>query len=101
MVEPRSPQPRGPSQTVMNTRTVRSYAHAIACVLALAACGGGDDEDTGGTTLPPAPTLAFSAAASNVPSGGSTTLNWSSTDVTACTASGAWSGSKPGQGSES
>jgi fibronectin type 3 domain-containing protein len=32
---------------------------------------------------------------------GSSTLTWSSTDATSCTASGAWSGSKPLSGSES
>jgi hypothetical protein len=47
-----------------------------------------------------APTLSFSASPSTVPQNGSTTLNWSSTDATSCTASGGWSGSKGMSGSE-
>ena len=40
---------------------------------------------------PASPTLTFSVAASKVAVGKSTTLRWSSTNATACTASGAWS----------
>lgn len=49
----------------------------------------------------PAPTLSLSASPSSVLSGGSTTLTWSSTNATSCTASGAWSGSEPTSGSQS
>ncbi len=48
----------------------------------------------------PAPTLSFSASQYSVNSGGSTTLSWSSTDATSCTASNYWSGSKSISGSE-
>ena len=40
---------------------------------------------------PASPTLTFSVAASKVAVGKSTTLRWSSTNATSCTASGAWS----------
>lgn len=55
------------------------------------------------TTAPPpvAPTLAFSANPTSVPSGSSSTLTWATTNATACIAAGDWSGDKPVQGSAS
>jgi hypothetical protein len=53
------------------------------------------------TPPPPAPTVALSASPTSVTSGQSSTLTWSSTNATACTASGAWSGSEPTSGSVS
>jgi hypothetical protein len=49
----------------------------------------------------PAPTVSISASPTSVPSGGSANLNWSSSDATSCTASGAWSGSRPTSGTAS
>ena len=49
---------------------------------------------------PAAPTLSFSASPSTVSMNGSTTLTWDATDVTGCTATGDWSGSKGASGSE-
>ena len=46
------------------------------------------------------PTLSFSGLPTSIYQGQSTTLTWSSTYTTSCTASGAWSGSKPVSGSE-
>jgi hypothetical protein len=51
------------------------------------------------STPPPAVTLTASPA--SVASGQSTTLQWSATNATSCTASGAWSGSKAASGSQS
>ena len=47
-----------------------------------------------------APTLTFSASQSDVPVNSSVTLTWSTTNATACTASGAWSGARPTAGTE-
>lgn len=41
------------------------------------------------------PTVTLSASAATVDFGGNTTLNWSSTNATSCSASGDWSGSRP------
>lgn len=49
---------------------------------------------------PPAPTLSFSASSTTVPNGEGVVLSWSSTNATACTAAGAWSGSKALAGTE-
>lgn len=49
---------------------------------------------TTGATGTPAPSLVFSATPSSVSSGQATTLSWTASDATSCTASGAWSGAK-------
>lgn len=59
--------------------------------------GGGGSGYGGGGTAPTIGSLAFSGAASSV--GESTTLSWSSSGATSCTASGAWSGGEPLSGS--
>lgn len=50
---------------------------------------------------PAAPTVSLTASPSSITSGASSTLTWTSTNVTACTASGAWSGSRAVSGSTS
>jgi azurin len=47
------------------------------------------------------PLVQLSANPPGVAAGGSTTLNWTSSNVTSCTASGGWSGSKATSGSQS
>lgn len=47
----------------------------------------------------PQPTVNLSAASSLVNRGGSTTLSWTTTNATACTASGGWSGNRATSGS--
>ncbi len=47
-----------------------------------------------------APVVTLVANPTTVDSGGTTTLTWSSTNATSCTASGAWSGSRATSGSE-
>jgi hypothetical protein len=53
---------------------------------------------TGG---PSPPTLSLTANPTSISSGSSSTLSWSSTNATSCTASGAWSGSKATSGTQS
>jgi len=65
----------------------------------LSACGGGG----GGSSPPPPalPTVSISLNTTGIVLGGSAMLNWSSANATACTASGAWSGSQALSGSVS
>ena len=49
----------------------------------------------------PRPTASLSAAQTAVSSGAASTLTWSSTDATSCTASGNWSGVKAMSGTQS
>ncbi|MBL6751001.1 MAG: hypothetical protein ISP90_10790 [Nevskia sp.] len=64
---------------------------------------------TGGTTSasaklsvnpapPPAPTVTITANPASITLGNSTALNWSTTNATACTASGGWTGAEPTAG---
>ena len=55
----------------------------------------------GGTPPPPVPTASLGASPSTIDEGQSSTLTWSSTDATSCSASGAWSGAKATSGSQS
>jgi len=66
-----------------------------ACLLALGACGGGSGSSTPAT---PAPTVSVVASPTSINSGASSTLTWSSTDASSCTASGGWSGTKAASG---
>jgi hypothetical protein len=50
---------------------------------------------------PAAPTATVSANPTAVAFGGTSTLTWSSTNATACAASGGWSGALPSSGSQS
>ena len=63
--------------------------------VSLAACGGG-----GGGGGPPAATVSLKASPDEVLITSTTTLTWSTTNATACVASGAWEGSKATSGSE-
>ena len=63
-------------------------ACVLACATVITACGGDNPNDA--DDLPAKVTLAASPA--TITLGGSATLTWSSTNATACTASGAWSG---------
>lgn len=49
---------------------------------------------------PPAPTVTLTAASTSITSGQSTTLQWTATDATTCTASNGWSGTKTTTGSQ-
>src|SRR3989344_3955487 len=52
-------------------------------------------------TSNPPPTVTLSASPTSVASGGASTLSWSSTNATSCSASGGWTGSKTTSGSQS
>lgn len=49
---------------------------------------------------PPVPTVTLNASATSVAYNGSTTLTWSSTDASTCSASGGWSGNKSTAGNQ-
>jgi parallel beta-helix repeat protein len=52
------------------------------------------------TAQPAVPTLSISASPSTITGGQSSTLTWSSTNATSCTASGGWSGTKAVSGTQ-
>jgi len=55
---------------------------------------------TGGPPPPAAPTAQLSANPTSVTAGSRTTLTWSSSNATGCTAGGSWAGNKASSGSE-
>jgi len=60
---------------------------------------GGSASASATVTVSNAPTVTLSASPTNVSAGNYSTLTWSSTNATSCTASNYWSGSKPLSGS--
>ena len=72
----------------------------VAASLLIAACGGGGSANTSKTGAA-LPTASLGAAPATVASGSASTLSWSSTDATSCTASGSWSGTKATSGTQS
>ena len=60
---------------------------------------------TSGSTTPPppppgAPSVTLSASPTSIQTGQSSTLTWSSTNATSCTASGSWTGTKATSGTQ-
>src|SRR5262249_46202265 len=53
------------------------------------------------TTTTPSPSVTLSASPRSVPRNTNSTLTWSGTNATTCTASGGWSGAKATSGSQS
>jgi uncharacterized protein DUF4038/collagenase-like protein with putative collagen-binding domain len=101
----------------MRTDAAHLFVALLSCLL-LAHCGGGGSGGTqvtqGGTPpappappppTPPVPTVSLAANPTDVPSGQSSTLTWSSTGATSCSATSGpplagWSGSKATSGSQ-
>ncbi len=83
----------------MNNR-MRHSTVILAILIVLAGCGGSTEENTSGADQSQSPTISLSANPTTVSPDGSTSLTWSSTNTTSCTASGGWSGSKSTSGSE-
>jgi len=67
----------------------------------IVSCGGGGGGGGGDTTpVTPAPLVSIAADPLNVLLTNTSTITWSSTNATSCSASGSWSGSKAISGSE-
>jgi hypothetical protein len=77
---------------------------ALACAALLLAACGRDKGVSSSVTVPapvPVPTASLGAAPTSIASGAASTLTWSSTNATSCTATGAWSGAKAASGTQS
>ncbi|MBV8658751.1 MAG: DUF3443 family protein [Burkholderiales bacterium] len=86
----------GSASVLQNTQG--TYTYTLTCSGA-----GGSDTQSATLTVTPAsnaPTIQMSLASSTVQVGQSTTLSWSTTNTTSCTASGDWSGVEPTSGSQ-
>jgi len=81
---------------------MRNLTVGICFSAILVGCGGGGVGSTSTTTVsssPAAPTLTFTANKTEILSGQTVTLTWSS-NSSSCTASGNWSGAKSASGTE-
>jgi hypothetical protein len=93
----------GTGIAVYTTSTLAVGAHSIT------AAYGGDSANSASTstaagvtiTAAPAPVVTISVAPTSINLGQSATLTWSTTNATACTASGAWGGSEATSGTQS
>lgn len=72
-----------------------------ATTYSLTCAGAGDTSTTASVTVNVAPLATIAASPTIVSAGGSSLLNWSSTNATTCTASGGWSGAKSTRGTQS
>ena len=83
------------------TRTIATLTATTSYALVCTGAAGNSAASQTTVTVMPSPTVKLSAGAATVADGASDTLTWSSTNATACTASGAWSGPKPASGTQS
>ena len=77
-----------------------SAAGTASYTLTCTGAGGSANSVATVTVSVPLPTAVLTSASSTAIAGNSTTLTWSSTDATGCTASGAWNGAKSASGTE-
>jgi len=70
----------------------------IAYTLSCTGPGGTASKTATITVIPPPPTVTIGVSPAGINLGQSSTLTWSSTDATSCTASGAWSGTQATSG---
>jgi hypothetical protein len=90
------------SEAVSGTATVTpTTAGASSYVLTCTGTGGSANATAALTVTSPAPTVTISVAPATITVGQAATVTWNSTNATACTASGAWSGAQPTSGTQS
>jgi hypothetical protein len=93
----------GTGIAVLSTSTLAAGAHSITAVYGGDAANAASTSTAASVTVNalPAPTVTIAVAPTSITVGQSATLTWSSTNATACTASGAWSGSEATSGTMS
>ena len=94
------------SKATSGSQGTGNLANATTYTLACTGAGGSVTRSatvavTADPPPPPAPTVTLSANPASILSGGASTLTWSSTNASSCTASGGWSGSKATSGTQS
>ncbi|MEM7082341.1 MAG: choice-of-anchor U domain-containing protein [Pseudomonadota bacterium] len=90
------------SQPLNGSTTIGPLQATTAFTLTCTGLGGsGSDSTTVAVGVAPSPTLSFSVSPSSVAFNGSSVASWSTTHVTACTASGDWAGARGPSGQQS
>jgi hypothetical protein len=90
------------TEAVSGTATeTPTAAGALSYVLTCTGSGGSASATAALTVTAPAPTVTIAVSPATITVGQATTLTWSSTNATSCTASGAWSGTQATSGTAS
>lgn len=95
----------GSSATFVNTTSRKWSKQAstllimLPAVFALTGCGGSSSSST--TQSNPAPMVTISIQPATITYGQTATINWSTSNASACTATGAWNGAQAVNGSQS
>ena len=84
---------------MLNSLTQKLIA-ILTILIILGGCNKSDNDDNSGTGQPQSPEISIIASPTAVSPNDSTSLDWSSTNATSCTASGDWSGIKDTSGTE-
>lgn len=84
---------------MLNSLTLKLIA-ILTILIILGGCNKSDNDDNSGTGQPQSPEISIIASPTAVSPNDSTSLDWSSTNATSCTASGDWSGIKDTSGTE-
>ncbi len=90
------------NKAISGNQTVGSLTTTSTFILTCTGAGGSAGQSVTVTVdPPPLPSVLLGANPTTVNSGSPSTLSWSSSEATSCSAGGAWSGSKPLSGSQS
>jgi hypothetical protein len=82
------------SEAVSGTLTVTPSATSTYTLVCANAGGNSPAKSITVAVTPPKPTVTIAASPSSIAAGAGSTLRWSSTNATSCTASGSWSGTQ-------
>ena len=86
------------NKAVSGSQSTGALTNNASYTLTCTGAGGSANQTTTVTVTPPLPTVSLSASPGSVASGNSSTLTWSTTNATACTASNGWSGARATSG---
>jgi hypothetical protein len=89
------------TKATSGNQSTAAVAATTSYSLTCSGTGGTSNVATATVTVGPLPTVALTANPTSVAGGAASTLTWSSTNATACTATGGWSGTKGTSGTQS
>jgi hypothetical protein len=84
----------------LNVKPTSTTTYVLACSNSAGTAQSATKITVNSAAPPPAPTVTLKAGTASISSGGSTTLTWSSTNASSCTASGGWTGTEADSGTK-
>jgi hypothetical protein len=88
------------AKATSGTQTLSNRTATATYTLSCTGAGGTTAQEVTVNVAPPPPTLNFGASATSIAYNGSSTLTWSSTGATSCTATGSWNGARGTSGNQ-